>query len=97
MVSLFRQNLPHFSLRCIEIMFQIASYRTLLIGGAEELISVQIQRNGKAMNYRVEEPIPVQLIWFKADGKLFDNMKTQVRHLASRRPVVDARVSVITI
>lgn len=86
--SLYRNHVPD----------RVVSYvaKQGMNGGAEELISVQIQRDGKAMNYRVEELIPVQLIWFKADGKLFDNMKTQVRHLASRRPVVDARVSVIT-
>ncbi|MCE3015213.1 MAG: FecR domain-containing protein [Pirellula sp.] len=86
--SLYRSHVPD----------RIVSYvaNQSVNGGAEELVSVQIQRNGKAMNYRVEELIPVQLIWFKADGKLFDNTKTQVRHLASHRPLVDERVSVIT-
>jgi hypothetical protein len=86
--SLYRSHVPD----------RVVSYvaNQSVNGGAEELVSVQIQRNGKAMNYRAEELIPVQLIWFKADGKLFDNTKTQVRHLASRRPMVDERVSVMT-
>lgn len=65
-------------------------------GGAEELVSVRVQRNGKAIEYRVDDLIAVKLIWFKAGGKVFDGSKTQVRHLASRRSDADERISAIS-
>lgn len=65
-------------------------------GGAEELVSVRVQRNGKTIEYRVDDLIAVKLIWFKAGGKVFDDSKAQVRHLASRRPEVEDRTAVLS-
>ncbi len=65
-------------------------------GGAEELLSVTVQRNGINTTYRAAELIPVELTSFRVATKLFDSYQQQIRHMATRYASVEDRRSVLS-
>jgi hypothetical protein len=58
--SVYRRGLPD----------RVVSYEatTAADGGAENLISVSIQRGGRVVRYPVEDLIPARVVWFKAEA-----------------------------
>jgi hypothetical protein len=64
---------------------RVVSYSATMAekGGAQELTSVSVQRDGVMRKYSVEELTGVELIWFRVEGKIFDTHDKELRHLAT--------------
>jgi hypothetical protein len=77
---------------------RIVSYKAILAanGGAEELVSVLVQRDGVLCDFACSELIGVELSSFRIQEKIFDKTNQQVRHLATRGPVQKNRLDVLS-